>query len=72
MTFLPIAEVSKRTSLSKPTIYRRIKDGSFPKPVSTGLRNVAWLDSEIDEWMMRIVEASRAQSPAPCSAAASR
>jgi prophage regulatory protein len=68
MTFLTLAAVKSRTTLSKTTIYARIKEGAFPKPVSTGLRSVAWVDDEIDAWMRQVVDASRSQSePSPCA-----
>lgn len=48
---LTIQEVATRTSLSIPTIYRRIKAGDFPKQVSLGLNRVGWLDSKVVEWI---------------------
>jgi prophage regulatory protein len=59
MRFLSIDDVKQRTTLSKTTIYARIKEGAFPKPVSTGLRSVAWIEEEIDAWMEQCVAASR-------------
>jgi predicted DNA-binding transcriptional regulator AlpA len=32
--FIRLKEVVKRTGLSRATIYRRVADGKFPKPVS--------------------------------------
>jgi len=54
---LPI--VKERTGLSRSTIYLRISEGSFPKPVSLGSRAVAWIESEIDGWIQERVEQSR-------------
>ena len=54
---LPV--VKARTGLSRSTIYLRIVEGSFPKPVSLGDRAVGWLESEIDSWLSSRVEASR-------------
>ena len=54
---LPI--VKARTGLSRSTIYSRVAEGSFPKPVSLGARAVGWLESEIDSWLSSRVEASR-------------
>jgi len=54
---LPLAKA--RTWLSRPTIYLRIAEGSFPKPVSLGDRAVGWLESEIESWLSSRVEASR-------------
>jgi len=51
--------VKARTGLSRSTIYLRIAEGSFPKPVSLGDRAVGWLESEIESWLSSRVEASR-------------
>jgi len=51
--------VKARTGLSRRTIYLRIAEGSFPKPVSLGDRAVGWLESEIESWLSSRVEASR-------------
>ncbi|MFV1976005.1 MAG: helix-turn-helix transcriptional regulator [Candidatus Scalindua sp.] len=51
--------VKTRTGLSRSTIYLRIKEGSFPKPVSLGARAVGWLESEIDSWLEEQIKQSR-------------
>lgn len=57
MTLIKIKDVMKVTSLARPTIYKYIKNGTFPKPVSLGGRAVAWVDKEIEEWVAeRIAE----------------
>ena len=54
---LPI--VKARTGLSRSTIYQRVADGNFPKPVNLGARAVGWLEAEIDAWLSAQVERSR-------------
>ncbi|MFA0347266.1 AlpA family transcriptional regulator [Vibrio sp. 10N.222.55.C6] len=49
MRFLKIKEVMKKTALSRSSIYRKISEGSFPKPAPIGERAVAWLDNEVEE-----------------------
>jgi len=51
--------VRERTGLSRSSIYLRISEGRFPRPVSLGERAVGWLESEITEWLNRRIEASR-------------
>ena len=51
--------VKTRTGLSRSTIYLRVSQGTFPKPVSLGGRAVGWLEAEIQEWLQRQIEASR-------------
>ena len=43
-------EVERETGLSRPTIYRQMAAGTFPRPRRIGVQAVAWLSSEIDEW----------------------
>lgn len=51
LTILRRKQVEKRTGLSRSTIYLRIQEGSFPKPISLGARAVGWLENEIQEWL---------------------
>jgi prophage regulatory protein len=62
-TILRLPEVKKSTGLSRSTIYARITQGTFPKPVSLGGRAVGWLEAEIQEWLQRRIEESRQVSP---------
>jgi prophage regulatory protein len=48
---LRLPAVIARTGLSRSTIYQRVSEGTFPKPLSLGARAVGWLESEIDEWL---------------------
>lgn len=50
-TLLTLREVIEITSLSKPTIYKLINDGTFPKQLPIGLNRVAWLRREIHGWI---------------------
>lgn len=57
MRFLRIGEVRERIGLGRTSIYKMVNEGTFPKPVRVLGKKVAWLDSEVDEWMMdRIAE----------------
>jgi len=51
--------VKARTRLSRSTIYLRISEGHFPKPVSLGGRAVGWVEAEIDDWLNQQIEANR-------------
>ncbi|WP_295990459.1 AlpA family transcriptional regulator [Rugamonas sp.] len=42
--------VAAQTGLSKSEIYRRIKLGTFPKPLKLGARAVAWPAAAIESW----------------------
>jgi prophage regulatory protein len=54
---LPV--VLDRTGLSRSTVYLRVTEGRFPRPVSPGARAVGWIETEVEEWIARQIEASR-------------
>ena len=56
---LRLPDVKRTTGLSRSTIYVRIAQGTFPKPVSLGGRAVGWLESEIQEWLQNRIDESR-------------
>ncbi|NIF56087.1 AlpA family transcriptional regulator [Burkholderia sp. Ax-1724] len=45
-------QVEQVVGLSRTTIYQRIKDGTFPKPVSLGGRMVGWRASDIELFLV--------------------
>ncbi len=47
-----LPEVQHRVGLGRSTIYRWMSEGKFPKPVQLGGYAVAWIDAEIDEWII--------------------
>lgn len=56
---LRLPAVKARTGLSRSTIYLRISEGSFPKPVALGGRAVGWIEAEVNDWLNQQIEASR-------------
>ena len=53
-----------RTGLSRSTIKERVREGSFPKPVSLGPRAKGWIEAEIEEWMRERIAESRGDAEA--------
>ena len=49
--FISTAIVLDRVCLSKTHLYRKINAGEFPRPVPLGPKRVAFLESEIEDWM---------------------
>jgi len=49
--FMRLPEVISTCGLSRSTIYDLICREQFPSQISLGGKNVAWLASEIDDWM---------------------
>jgi prophage regulatory protein len=58
-TILRLPNVKASTGLSRSTIYLRVSQGTFPKPVKLGGRAVGWVQTEIQEWLQQQIEASR-------------
>lgn len=49
--FLRLTQVMDKTGLKRSQIYSYMKTGDFPKSVKIGPSSVAWLESEIDDWI---------------------
>jgi prophage regulatory protein len=56
---LRLPAVKTRTGLSRSTIYLRVAEGRFPKPISLGARAVGWVDAEVEAWLAGQIELSR-------------
>ena len=50
-------ETAAKVGLSYPTIWRQMQRGEFPMPVQLSDNRVGWLESEIDDWISRRVDA---------------
>ena len=48
---LRLDEVKSRCGLSRSSVYRMMRGGSFPEPLRVGLRAVRWRQSEIEDWL---------------------
>lgn len=59
-----LADVMDRTALSRTVIYRRMKDGTFPKPAALGPRCLRWIDTDITAWIERQRDVAEASSQA--------
>ena len=54
---LRLPKVLEMTGLSRTSVWRQIKAGTFPKPVKLGPRAVGWRASDIDGWARNRPEA---------------
>jgi len=54
-----LPEVIRQTGLARSSIYDGIRAGTFPKPVPLCGRNVAWVESETQQWIAERIAASR-------------
>ncbi|MGE4370101.1 MAG: helix-turn-helix transcriptional regulator [Burkholderiaceae bacterium] len=44
---------------STQTIYNKMNDEGFPRPVAVGVRTKRWIQEEVFEWVEARIEASR-------------
>lgn len=51
LTFLRFPSVRARTGLSRSTIWRLERAGSFPRHRRISRNAVAWLETEVADWM---------------------
>ena len=49
---LRLPEVIEVTGLGRSTIYAKVAQGQFPKPIKLGDRATGWLDTEIYDWIL--------------------
>jgi len=54
--------VQGRTGLARSTIYRRMLEGSFPEPIPIGGGRVAWISTDIDDWIEARIQEGRTES----------
>jgi prophage regulatory protein len=57
--FIRLEQVKMRTGLSRSTLYAYIREGRFPAPVTISTRCVAWVESEIDDWIAQRIASRR-------------
>lgn len=58
-SLIRMPEVLRRIGYGKAWIYKLISLERFPKPVKIGSRSIAFVESEIDEWINSRIEESR-------------
>jgi len=59
MQLIRITEVSDITSLSKSSIYRRIRQGEFPSSISLGGSVRVWRLEQVQQWIADLIQAQR-------------
>jgi len=48
---LRIAQVSEKTTLAKSTLWQKIAQGKFPRPIKISPAINVWKESEINAWI---------------------
>ena len=57
------SEVVARIGLSRTTIWRGVRAGTFPAPLELGRNSIGWPESVIDDWLDRQAEGARLKRP---------
>ncbi len=58
-TILRLEAVMARTGLPRSTIYHKMSRTEFPQTINLGPRSVAWIASEVEEWITNQIDGSR-------------
>jgi len=59
-SLIRFSEAQRRTGYSKAWLYRLMSEGKFPASIKIGSRSIAFVESEVDEWIeQRIAESRR-------------
>ena len=51
IVLLRIAEVCDRVKLARPTVYKRMRTGDFPRPIYPAPRAPRWRSDTLQEWI---------------------
>jgi prophage regulatory protein len=57
-----IKSVIETAGIKKSTIYKKIKNGSFPAPIKIGKRSSRWVEHEIQEWIVEQITSNKGDS----------
>lgn len=50
-----IKEVMYKTGIARSTVWHMVKKGTFPKPRKLSPRVTVWIESEIDEFIKKVI-----------------
>lgn len=65
---LRLPQVLDKVGLKKSAIYKRIKDGQFPPPIKLGAHASGWLESEVQNWILKQAGRLAAEEEHPLAA----
>jgi prophage regulatory protein len=61
-SLIRLPEVQRRTGYSKAWIYRLISQKRFPPAVKIGTRSIAFVESEVNDWINQRISESRKEA----------
>jgi len=59
ITVLRMQQLRQKLGISRSSIYEKINprsprfDAGFPQPIKLGMSAVGWVESEVDQWILR-------------------
>jgi len=59
ISLVKLQQVRAESQKSTSTIYRDIRNGTFPAPIKIGPRAVAWTRDSLETWKRGCIEASQ-------------
>lgn len=62
-------EVQAKTGLGASSIYAEMAKGKFPKPIHISERRVAWIESDIDGWIVERIVGHQVATASTCDGA---
>lgn len=63
VSILRISDVTRRTGLSRSSIYKAVQEQRFPAPIKLIGKTTGWLESEVSDWVQdRIAESRPSQA----------
>lgn len=58
-SLIRLPEVLKRTGFSRPWVYKLLKQKRFPPPIKNRGRAIAFVESEVNDWIEQQIAHSR-------------
>lgn len=53
VSLMDVRAVLARCAISRPTLYRLLRDGRFPKPCYPGIKSPRWRSDAVAAWIER-------------------
>ncbi|MGR5340155.1 AlpA family transcriptional regulator [Vibrio astriarenae] len=66
MRLIKLKEVIAVTGLSRSSIYKYMEEKLFPQSVPLGERSVAWVEEEVQDWILERVAERDKQAVEAC------
>lgn len=57
---LPIAAVIEMAGIGKTLIYKKVREGTFPRPCKPGGASTRWSEREVRAWLDEVLQSRQA------------